>query len=219
VVYPALFINAPHTLFVIAAGNSSLNNDEHIFMPTNVYAPNKISVASLNVDGTDLATYSNFGFRRVDIAAPGEFIKSSAPYDRQVYLSGTSMAAPNVSKVASLIAMEHPHLTPCQLKQILIDSATKKDFLKNKVASEGVLDETQAFITAKNPDYARLKCSEPRRQFYSKQGIYLKLDTLEKEEDVIDSMIIDTIHDCGIEDEKLAEEVKELIEMINRINY
>lgn len=84
-----------------------------------------ISVGALN-DQTKLASFSNYG-PSVDIVAPGEAVY--APFfdvDKHstfMELSGTSMSAPIVAGVASLLLSKHPNLTPLQVKYILQQTA------------------------------------------------------------------------------------------------
>ena len=65
--------------------------------------------------------YSNIG-PNVDIAAPGESIYSCSVNSFYTYLSGTSMAAPVVTGVASLVWSVNPSLTGPQVKDIVCSS-------------------------------------------------------------------------------------------------
>jgi subtilisin family serine protease len=62
-----------------------------------------------------------------DISAPGFDITSAAvgTGDDAAVLSGTSMAAPHVSGVATLIRQQHPTWTPLQIKSVLMNQATQ----------------------------------------------------------------------------------------------
>lgn len=73
------------------------------------------------------APFSNYSQTRVDVFAPGMDILSTVPggeYERE---SGTSMAAPVVSGVAALLMSYYPSLTAADVKQIILETATKKD--------------------------------------------------------------------------------------------
>jgi subtilisin family serine protease len=69
---------ASTTLFVVAAGNASSDNDEFPLYPCSYPSPNLVCVAA--TDETDaLAEFSNFGDTSVDLAAPGARIESTWP--------------------------------------------------------------------------------------------------------------------------------------------
>lgn len=72
-----------------------------------------------------------------DIAAPGVGIKSSVPGGYEVW-DGTSMAAPHISGVAALLLSTDPSLTPDQIEEIIIETATPiKDSDYNMVPNYG----------------------------------------------------------------------------------
>jgi subtilisin family serine protease len=69
---------ASTTLFVVAAGNASSDNDEFPVYPCSFPSPNLVCVAA--TDETDaLAEFSNYGDTSVDLAAPGTRIESTWP--------------------------------------------------------------------------------------------------------------------------------------------
>jgi len=76
----AAIATAPNTLFVVAAGNESSNNDAAFTpnFPCNYTAANNICVAATN-SRDRLAGFSNRGATSVDLAAPGTSIFSSMP--------------------------------------------------------------------------------------------------------------------------------------------
>lgn len=109
-------------LFVAAAGNESLDNGAYATYPANY--DNVISVAS--TDETDsLSPFSNYGSRAVTIAAPGSRIFSTVPNAGWAYLSGTSMATPQVSGALALALSLDPSVDRMRLRQALCDSSRK----------------------------------------------------------------------------------------------
>ncbi len=66
-------------LTIAAAGNESSNNDSNNVCPANSKSDYVIAVAATDSDGS-LASYSNYGRRSVDVAAPGTNILSSVSY-------------------------------------------------------------------------------------------------------------------------------------------
>ena len=95
-----------------------------------------------------MASFSNYGEETVDIAAPGVSIYSTVPGNEYLSVSGTSQAAPLVTRVASMIKDSNSELTPKQIKKILMQTVTKKSFLKGKIASGGVVNQKRAVYAA-----------------------------------------------------------------------
>jgi len=125
-------------LFVAAAGNDGSNTDSWPHYPSSYKLPNLISVAA--VDRNDaLTSFSNFGVKTVDLAAPGKDILSTWLGNEYREVSGTSMATPFVSGVAALIIAHSPNITVKELRKKLLDSVDKRDDLKGKVATGGTL--------------------------------------------------------------------------------
>ena len=67
-------------LTIASAGNESSDNDEMLSSPANCKSDYVISVAALDENG-ELASYSNYGTKNVDVAAPGSNILSSVSYN------------------------------------------------------------------------------------------------------------------------------------------
>jgi len=114
--YPHLdeyFRQNPRTLFVVAAGNGDeathmkgVNIDENKVFPASYKLPNVITVGASDPDG-NIAYFSNWGPKTVDLAAPGVKIKSTVIHTGDEYAlgynSGSSQAAPFVTLTAALI--------------------------------------------------------------------------------------------------------------------
>jgi len=107
--------------FVAAAGNNASNNDIVPRYPSSYDVPNVIAVASSDQADT-LSSFSNYGPTTVDLAAPGSLIYSTLSGGQYGYLSGTSMAAPQVSGAIALLNAGKPGLTVAQTRAAILSS-------------------------------------------------------------------------------------------------
>ena len=107
--------------FVAAAGNNASNNDVTPRYPSSYDVPNVISVAASDSLDT-LSSFSNYGPTTVDLAAPGSLIYSTLSGGTYGYLSGTSMAAPQVSGAIALLNAGKPGLTVAQTRAAILGS-------------------------------------------------------------------------------------------------
>ncbi|MGB0452763.1 MAG: S8 family serine peptidase [Bacteriovoracaceae bacterium] len=146
---------APDTLFVWAAGNDGTNNDDMPTSPANIEAVNSMTVAA-TVGTFELASFSNYGIERVDVAAPGVGIQSTVPGSEYLRVSGTSQAAPYVSKVAGLIKDENPDLLPRQIKKIIMKTVDVKPWLADKVRTSGIVNLRRAVAAAQMANSMRI---------------------------------------------------------------
>lgn len=147
-------------LFTIAAGNgdtsaNAVNNDSTPTYPASYDFENIITIANLQCDGT-LHYSSNYGATSVDLAAPGSNIYSTST-DSSGYeaMTGTSMAAPIVAGVAAMLYSSYDNLSITDVKNIILNTATKLDSLNGKCVSGGMLDAYAAVTyaeTGKTPD-------------------------------------------------------------------
>lgn len=123
-------------LIVNAAGNEGLNLDENRVYPndqwpgqSNEIADNFINVGAMTSEyGSNMiASFSNYGQANVDVFAPGAGIYATVPNNEYEYLSGTSMASPNVAGVAAVIRSLFPKLSAVQVKKVILDSGLSPD--------------------------------------------------------------------------------------------
>jgi cell wall-associated protease len=138
---------APNTLFVFAAGNDGMSNDDYGTSPANIKADNVITVGA-TYKNEFFAPFSNFGTKMVDIAAPGMLIDSAIPGNDYLKVSGTSQAAPLVANVAAKIKEANSKLTPSEIKKILLGTVDAKGFLREKVATSGIVNSDRAVVAA-----------------------------------------------------------------------
>lgn len=125
------YARARQAVVVVAAGNSSANLDVTSFAPANCLGV--IVVGATNRNGAR-SYYSNYG-EMVDISAPGgdsmggvlsltNYGSTSATSNYGTkFMSGTSMAAPHVSGVISLMFSVNAGLFPDQISVLLKETA------------------------------------------------------------------------------------------------
>ena len=134
---------------IAAAGNERSNID----IPRNAYYPasynlsNIISVMAYNQNLSPILS-SNYGEKSVDIAGPGDRIRSSLPGKRSGHLTGTSQATAFVSGVAALVKAKYPKLSAKAIKKIIVNSAKKEKSLEGKCRSGGRVDALNAILLA-----------------------------------------------------------------------
>jgi subtilisin family serine protease/subtilisin-like proprotein convertase family protein len=130
-------------IFVAAAGNGGNNNDLSPAYPSSFTYDNVVSVAAVD-NNFQLASFSNYGAKSVDLAAPGVNIVSTLPNNGYGTLSGTSMATPMVTGVLALVWSEHPTWTYQQVINQVLDTVDPVPGLQGKVLTGGVLDAARA---------------------------------------------------------------------------
>ncbi len=130
-------------LFVAASGNDGANTDLFPQYPAGYDLGNLISVAALN-RRDELASFSNYGAKRVHLAAPGANILSTWLGDDYEEHSGTSMATPMVSGIAALVLSKRPQLSVDELRSTLLKSVDKLPHLNGKVSTGGRISAARA---------------------------------------------------------------------------
>jgi subtilisin family serine protease len=139
----------PDTLFVVAAGNESMDID--VFAnkqyPASIDEPNVLKVGSLETNRIDpakwrdyvMSPWSNTGKRSVDILAPGADISAARLGGGYVVHSGTSMASPYMAREAARLWMKFPALKAAQVREIFIRSARVME-PRPEIVSGGMVD-------------------------------------------------------------------------------
>jgi thermitase len=138
-------LGANNILFVTAAGNTGDNNDEEKVRryPCGYDRPTEICVTA--TDNNDrLPGWANYGPHTVDLAAPGVSIYSTLRNGGYGYLSGGSMASPQVAGAASLILSAEPSLSATELKADILSNVDPLPSLAGKVITGGRLDICKA---------------------------------------------------------------------------
>lgn len=143
----------PNTLFVFSAGNTKLDTEKETHYPSGVQCDHCLSVgATLGTE--EMASFTNFAKSRVSLFAPGVGMTSIVPFNRTLPVNGTSQAAPQVAYTAALIfhtaKNQGMKVTGSIVKKIIENSVDRKSWLKDKSASEGILNPLRArFFTQK----------------------------------------------------------------------
>ena len=119
-------------LIVHAAGNDAKDLDEiqnenypnDQYLGKDEFSDNFINVGASSIEFNEniIAVFSNYGLKNVDIFAPGNRVYSLMPDNEYAYQSGTSMAAPSLTGVASILLSYFPKLSASKLKEIILES-------------------------------------------------------------------------------------------------
>ena len=123
-------------LHVIAAGNSNYDNDKRDNFPSNYDLDNIVAVAA-TTHTDERASFSQWGAKNVDVAAPGKDIYSTVPGNKYASYSGTSMATPHVSGGAGLIMSQYPEASNAEVKARLIHGSDRVASLNDISVSDG----------------------------------------------------------------------------------
>ncbi|MCL1792076.1 MAG: S8 family serine peptidase [Peptococcaceae bacterium] len=143
-------VNQYPGLMVFAAGNNGWDNTEYPVYPASYNNPRIIAVASSGT-GDTLSYFSCYSSTLVHLAAPGENILSTFPGNSYGNASGTSMATPYVSGVATLImALEDTDYIndPLRVKNLILRNVDPVSSLNGKVSSAGRLNAYKALSAA-----------------------------------------------------------------------
>jgi len=136
-------------LFVAAAGNHGINNNTNPVYPACFDIDNLISVTFINAHGELISGSSSIGNSTVDIAAPGVDIVSTVVGDYSV-MSGSSMAAPQVSAVAAIIYACGNHLYPSDVKELILGNIKPLPSLEGYIINAGMPSAYKAVMASGN---------------------------------------------------------------------
>ena len=131
-------------LLIASAGNSSSDLGESSNYPACYNLPNIISVAATTKDD-ELAYFSNYG-QQVHLAAPGSRILSTYLDDHYELMSGTSMAAPQVTGAVALIYAFMSTADALEAKERVLRGADELESLKGMVLTNGRLNVYNSLV-------------------------------------------------------------------------
>ncbi len=144
---------AAGVLVVASAGNDGLDQARAFSpnYPSGFDSANILAVAA--TDRSDrLWSSSNYGLTRVDLAAPGVTILSTAPGRSSALRSGTSFAAPFVAGVAALAATAAPDISVSELREAILAGVDPVPALAGKLASGGRLNAAATLSIVNDPE-------------------------------------------------------------------
>src|SRR6185436_19603396 len=128
---------------VCSAGNNGQDVDATPYYPASFGLKDLIVVgASDNRD--QLASWSNWGARKVTVAAPGTNILTTQRGGGYWSVTGTSAAAPVVSGIAGLLKTVRPAANSGNISRAISKTARQNVSLSGKVSSGGVADAAGA---------------------------------------------------------------------------
>ncbi len=138
-------------LMVVAAGNGSggigYSIDNQGWYPASYKNSNVLNVAATG-SSDFLTSFSNFGTRLVDVAAPGLNILSTVSNQGYQTMSGTSMAAPLVTGLAVLVKAANPALNYLQVISVIRSSVDKFTSLTGRIGAGGRVNALRAVQVA-----------------------------------------------------------------------
>jgi hypothetical protein len=148
-----IFSTHQRVLFISSAGNEGIDITESNRIPSTIEADNQIVIANVDHDGL-LSPDSNYSKTLVHFAAYGVNIESTFPNGEMGILSGTSMAAPFVSRIAAKILSLSDKFTPEDVKSILCKTVTYTPQLFELTKCGGIVNEKKAIEYAQ--EYIKL---------------------------------------------------------------
>jgi subtilisin family serine protease len=149
-------------LFVTAAGNTGDNNDDLSVRryPCGYDRPTEICVTASDPNDA-LPSWANYGSATVDLAAPGDEIYSTLRNGMYGYVSGGSMASPQVAGAAALI-LSVGDLSTAALKAQILNNVDPVPALAGLVRTGGRLDICKAIpACAVDPPPAQVTSTPP----------------------------------------------------------
>ncbi len=132
-----------------ATANNNVNIDVVSDMPTGCSSPYMVAVTATN--NNDVRTFSGYGVNTIDLAAPGEAVRTTSGSTGYTTTSGTSFASPLTAGAIALIysspcpsfaALVHadPQAGADLVYQVLMDGCDPVPNLANEVISGGRLN-------------------------------------------------------------------------------
>jgi subtilisin family serine protease len=125
------FRGAPDILFVAGAGNEDEDVDFVHSFPAGINLPNVITVGAVDI-ALQPANFTSYG-KSIDVYANGFEVPTRVPGGLSMNISGTSLAAPQVTNLAAKLFAVNPRLTATAVRAIIEETATSEGDKKLKV--------------------------------------------------------------------------------------
>ena len=118
----AALASTPEILYVAAAGNTNRDStfDEDLWASMKD-VPNLLVAGAVDQAGNE-AFFTSFG-PAVTVYANGSQVESYIPGGERMKMSGTSVAAPNVTNLAAKLIALDPSLTPADVVKLIRDGS------------------------------------------------------------------------------------------------
>jgi len=115
--------SAPEILFVAAAGNTNQNATFAEGIPPSLELPNLLTVGAVDLAGRP-TDFTSFG-KTVVLYANGESVETRIPGGERMTVSGTSLAAPQVSNLAAKLFALDPSLRVADVIDLIQNGASR----------------------------------------------------------------------------------------------
>ena len=125
------FRGAPDILFVAGAGNEDEDVDFVRSFPAGINLPNVVTVGAVD-SALQPAGFTSYG-SSIDLYANGFEVPAKVPGGMPINISGTSLAAPQVTNLAGKMLAVNPKLTVAEIRSIIEATASEEGPKKLKV--------------------------------------------------------------------------------------
>src|SRR3954451_4284913 len=146
------YARSKNVVVVAAAGNDGKDRDTAHLYPASQNADNLIKVGA-STAGDTVASFSAYGATTVDLFAPGLWVYTTTNDGGYDWISGTSIAAPQVSAAVAMYRAMAPDATALELKQQLLADTVPVGAYSGKSTTGGRLSLARLGSTTADVSY------------------------------------------------------------------